>query len=175
VNEIEKVPDDLEDLRKLLDATDKENPSPQALHALRKYLSAHPDACRGVGDLALQARQRIIEYGLPNSAGVLMSLKIHMENMSDDLGYETGSAMEKMLIENILLCWLQFHICELRFEMNGRTSQTLAQGMYWEQKLSQNQRRYLKALESLARVRRLQKEPRSPAFNVLLRQQLNSR
>jgi hypothetical protein len=36
-----------------------------------------------------------------------------------------------------------------------RENLSLAQGEYWEKKLSANQRRYLRAVETLARIRKL--------------------
>lgn len=92
--------------------------------------------------------------------------------MRADMGYEGASAVERSLIEHVCLCWLRLYATELRYEVNMKEA-TLAQGEFWEKKLSANQLRYLRSIETLARVRRLMKDPPSPAFNLLLKQQLN--
>ncbi len=175
MDELVKKPDEHEELQALLAATDKTNPTPQALQALRKFLATHPGSCRAVGDLALQVREQILDNALPKAAGVIMSVKAHMEKLSDELGYDDASAIEQMVIETILLSWLRLYVCENRYEMTMQQNLTIVQGNYWERKLSSHQARYLRSIEPLARVKRLVKEPRSPAFNVLLAQQFNGR
>jgi hypothetical protein len=52
-----------------------------------------------------------------------------------------------------VLCWLRLNIIENRHE--AQSNQTLAQGDYGERTLSSTQKRYLRAVETLAKIRKL--------------------
>jgi hypothetical protein len=61
-----------------------------------------------------------------------------------------------MLIEQIALCWLRLSIVEVRHADHTTSGSIgISQADYWDRALSAAQRRYLRAIESLARVRRL--------------------
>ena len=60
------------------------------------------------------------------------------------------------------LCWLRLQLIEQQYSGVQAGNMTLPQGDYWERRLSAAQRRYLRAVETLARVRRL----RVPALQV---------
>lgn len=67
-----------------------------------------------------------------------------------------ANALERSLIQHVVLCWLRLHDCELRYHTMMGSEPTIAQANYWEKKLSANQARYLRAVETLARVRKLE-------------------
>ena len=158
-----------------LDATDREKPAPAALAQLRQYLTKTPELAGYVGNLAGQAMTQVLGNAYPQRSGTRLCVETFLATMRDELDYDRASAVERSLIEHVALCWLRLYICELRYEQNMQESLTLAQGEYWEKKLSANQRRYLRSVETLARVKRLVKDKPSPAFNLLLKQQLNFR
>ncbi len=98
-----------------------------------------------------------------------------LRHMRDQLGYDDANELERSLIQHVVMCWIRLHDTELRYSATMTDSPTIAQAMYWERKLSMNQRRYLKSCETLAKVRRLlvkPERPTNPAFNLLMRQQL---
>jgi len=159
----------------ILKATDKEKPAPAALAQLRQYLTDRPELAAYTGDLAAQAMVQVLGNAMPTRQGSRLCAETFIEQMRDELGYAQASAVERSLIEHVCLCWARMYLCELRYEQNMQESLTLSQGLYWEKKLSANQRRYLRAVETLARVRRLMKDPPSPAMAILLKQQLNFR
>lgn len=66
-----------------------------------------------------------------------------------------ASPIEKLLLDDIVLCWLRLQFMEYRYtnEFNGSVSITKADHL--ERRLSATRRRYLQAVESLAKVRRL--------------------
>lgn len=162
------------DFLAVLRATDKEKPAPGDIIKLRDYLVAHPDFAAVTGDLAYQAKIQILGNAMPKMKGTALCVESVYDAMRADMGYENASAVERSLIEHVCLCWLRLYATELRYEVNMKDA-TLAQGEYWEKKLSANQRRYLRAVETLARVRRLMKDPPSPSLALLLKQQINVR
>ena len=159
----------------VLDATNKEKPQTADLARLQQFLDARPELAAYTGDLAAQAMVQVLGNAMPTRQGSRLCAETFIEQMRDELGYAQASTVERSLIEHVCLCWARMYLCELRYEQNMQEALTLAQGEYWEKKLSANQRRYLRAVETLARVRRLMKDPPSPAMAILLKQQLNFR
>ncbi len=86
-----------------------------------------------------------------------------------DLGYPDAPALEKMLIEHIVLCWLELQKTQLIFESKARVPHDLAVGDYWQRRLTASQIRFLRASETLARVRRLSR-PSALQVNIAARQ-----
>lgn len=75
--------------------------------------------------------------------------------MRDKLGWNNSSQLEKIIIEQVCLNWLRLNALELTHDQKTRESHTLAVGEHWDKLLTQAQRRYLRACESLAKVRKL--------------------
>ena len=75
------------------------------------------------------------------------------------MGWEVAPPLERLLIEHVALCWLRVQCVEQRYAQIMAKSITLEQGRYWESRLSASQRRYLRATETLARVRKLRLPP----------------
>lgn len=151
-----------DELRALVDRTDKKKPDPADVKALRVYFDEHPRAWRAIGDLAEQANQNMIaDMNAPQS--MKMSLKTGLAAMAAELTQPGDGELEKLIIRQIVGCWLRLSYVEYTYNRNTvSASMTMRQGEYWERRLSAAQRRYLRAIESLARVRRL----RLPAVQV---------
>jgi hypothetical protein len=76
--------------------------------------------------------------------------------MEQELGYASATPLEQMLIKHIVLCYVRLTDTEWAYEApptNGAL--TLAQAQWWERKLAFAQTRYLRAVETLARIRKL--------------------
>ncbi len=54
-----------------------------------------------------------------------------------------------------MLCYVRMFVVEQHYQNATGMSHSLAAGNYWERKLSSVQGRYLRSLETLARVRKL--------------------
>ena len=161
------------DFNALLRATDKEKPAPSDIVKLRDYLVQYPEFAQVTGDLAYQAKIQILDNAMPKLRGTAICVESVYDAMRADMGYEDASAVERSLIEHVCLCWLRLYATELRYEVNMKNA-TLAQGEYWEKKLSANQRRYLRAVEALARIRKLQQPAPNPLTLALVKQQFNA-
>lgn len=77
-----------------------------------------------------------------------------LKDIKQGLGYDDSSQLERLLIEQIILCHIRLYWVENLMTTNLKGS-TSKQVQYWEQRLSVNQRRYFRAIETLARVRKL--------------------
>lgn len=141
------------DVYEILNKTNKEDPAKEDVQALRKALKEYPDLWRQAGDLVKINQEHLI--GKIASASVMKeSLRHGTKELRRELGYEQSPPLERLLIEQVVLCWLHYH--RTQHSYINRTSQSIpiTQADFWERKMSAAQRRYLRAVESLARIRR---------------------
>ena len=143
------------EINALFERVDKKNPAKEDLTKLRETLTKYPMLSSIGGDLAGQVERQIIDNALPTQLGARISIQKYCELQRDELGYKSSSPLECSLIQHAVLCWLRLHVCELRYQSTMESNLTLAQADFWEKKLSAHQRRYLRAVETLARVRKL--------------------
>lgn len=143
------------ELRSLVAQVDQKKPSAGAKAALRQFLTDNPDIWRNTGDLAEQANLNMIESMQATSA-IKESIKHGLGAIERDLAQPGDGELEKLIIRQITGCWLRLSYVEYVVGRNTVEGNfTLNQGYFWERRLSAAQRRYLRAIETLARVRRL--------------------
>ncbi|MCK4393017.1 hypothetical protein KAX17_08940 [Candidatus Bipolaricaulota bacterium] len=148
----------------LLDKTDKKRPKKEDVKALRKMLSETLGLWRIAGDLAWQARRATISK-IQASEAMRSSIRFGLDAIKDDLGYQNAPELEKLLIEQVVMSWLRMNLTEYNYTniMMGE-SISLPWADYWERRLGAAQWRYLRACETLVRVRKLIR--RTPALQV---------
>lgn len=141
-----------------LDKANKENPRPADVKAISALLYANKDlrlweAILGMGALA---EHTAIEAILgTRGQGSQACWKQRLEALRSDLGYANSPALERLLIQQVTLCWLNLNAVEYKHSNVMNQSITLTVGLFWEKRLSSAQIRFTRACESLARVRRL--------------------
>lgn len=142
----------------LLDKANKENPQPADVKALSDLLNKYKDwalwkRIMGMGALA---EHNALENILGNRGqGSLECWKLRLEAMRSDLGSADSPLLEQLLIQQVTLCWLNLNSVEFKHSNIMKQSITLTLGVYWDKRLTEAQKRFTRACESLARVRRL--------------------
>ncbi len=149
------IPAGLEKLAELVHKTEKARPKSEDVQALRSYLEGHPELWRILGDVSKFAYTRLIDATVGDQVPLRESLMVGREAMREELGYHQASPLERLLIDQVLLCWLRLHNVELNHTAVMDQNRTLAVADHWDRKLSAAQRRYLRACETLARIRKL--------------------
>ena len=119
-------------------------------------LRDNPDLWRVVGDMALQSQSRLIE-AMTSQPTAQVAIRHGIAKMRASLGEEDAPLIERLLIDQVILCWLNLNWVQRSHAGIMANSVTLTAGAYWEKRLSMAQARYLKAIETLAKVRRLSK------------------
>jgi hypothetical protein len=143
--------------------------APKDVDAFAKILRAHPELWVIVGDLA-EASMRLMLSAKWLPPAMNESVRVGLKEMRKDLGFETASPLEKLLINQVILCWIAFHQTQMRHDVDLENGSTIPNALFWEKKVTLAQRRYLRAIEALARVRRL----KLPAMQLnVAQQQLN--
>jgi hypothetical protein len=140
-------------LREVLERTSKEKPKAEDVKELRQLLDQYSELWKLAGDFAQNAIDQLLTSA-SKQALVRESARHGLEEIKKELGYERSTALERLLIEQIAVCWLQFYYTQSLYALNA-TSGSLANADYWERRLTLTQVRYLRACETLARVRRL--------------------
>ena len=92
-----------------------------------------------------------------HSNGIIFeAFRRKMKQMREDLGVKTGTPLEKLLIERVVMCWYHLHQTELAYVARMKESASLNSATFHQKSLDRAEARYQAAVKSLATVRRLQ-------------------
>jgi hypothetical protein len=137
----------------------KKRPTPDEVRRFRALLNEHTRLARVFGDQAEMARLAM----LPSSDAhpiIRTAIDARCTALAHDLGREGATEIERLLIDEVVLCWLDHFRLEMHYgqqvERGELTTNMLEQ---WERILTSKQARYLRSIETLARVRRLLRLP----------------
>jgi hypothetical protein len=146
--------------RALLPKANKENPRAADVLALVDLLYKNKEMklwrdVVGMGELAeSQVLDTILGNG-KSGQGSRACWEERLKSIRADLGLATSPPLEQLLIQQVALCWLNLNLVEYRHVNTMKQSITLTVGAYWDKRLSMAQKRFIRACESLARVRLL--------------------
>jgi len=136
---------------KVLELAEKGDRS--VLPQIRELLDKLPDAVDDLGDLHRVARNALLDL----SSGEHVLLREAQTRKLDQMGAAISgpdpSALERLLANQIVLCWQQLRLITIREAQEREYS--LTKGDYYQRCLDRAQRRYLQAIKTLAQVRRL--------------------
>lgn len=126
------------------------------LEEYREYAQAHPQVFDGILWLPKITMDDVLSFCANNE-----QMKIHLRGEANalrrQLGVDTASRLEKLLIDDIAFCWLRMMAMEGIYSSNMTSGKKLSLEavLFLEKRLSMVQRRYHNAIERLARVRGL--------------------
>src|SRR5438445_399880 len=86
-----------------------------ALPALRKFLDEHPAVWRQCGDLAAVAERAWLDLACGTNLALRESVMRRLEQLRAELGRETASPLEPLLVDRVVSCWLQAHHADIYF------------------------------------------------------------
>ena len=131
-----------------------EHPKPKDIQAVRKMLTETPNLWREVGDLAKLSMVAVLaDSGLNRDKRILIETGI--DDRKKDFGYKDAPAIEKLLIEQIIVCWVLLQKAQVLYAVAQQPGVALPEADYWERRVSAANTRFLRASETLARVRKL--------------------
>ncbi len=151
-----------ERVRALVKKTDLEKPTRQERAALREALNKDEALWRKTSDMNSMA-QRLLLNKFP--AKMSEAIQIRLETMQHDLGYAESPALEQLLIEHVVTCWLNFEFIQMSYAAALSSSTDMASANRWERLIATAQGRYLRAIGALAGVRR-RLRPRAMQVNI---------
>lgn len=143
--------DALEDLIKRCNVA---QPSSSDLQTLQLRLDSTPDLWHALGDLSKNVENEVLNAVHGNPL-LRMTMEHQLEAMKKDLVRDSDGPLEQQLVYHTALCWLRLQLAELTYTKRMEDEHKLVQVEYWDKHLAATQRRYLRACETLARIRRL--------------------
>ena len=143
------------ELREIVKKADKKNAKREDVQALRDLLAQLPALADSMVPLTDGVYDAVIDSMYPSTPATKAMMYQTAKNRCNDLGYAEASPMEKMLIDAVVLAWLRYTQVERSAAAVWGRSHNTPEGQYWDKRLSAAQRRYLRAIETLTRVRRM--------------------
>jgi hypothetical protein len=125
------------------------------LDALQAALDAQDDAGAIVTALdGASIQNQIIEKATESEASRRV-LIADVKRMGRTFGRHIAPPFERPLIDHIVTCWLRLQLVELQHTRELGGGHTRENGGYWDRRLTEAQRRYLRAMNLLAKLRHL--------------------
>jgi hypothetical protein len=151
----EKVSNDI----RLVALTFKADDDPKALNELHQFLKENPDIDKDWHMCANAVRRALLMAMTPNAPGRRAMYDREYRRIRERLGWEDAGELERMMIEHILLCWFRFLYAELLVSTNsGKLDVDAANKL--DQQVTRAHNRYIRACESLSRMRLLRQVER---------------
>ena len=123
------------------------------LQQLRTILSS--DIARDVFAVITKTTDTVINALNVSDALTSEMMRIEIATMYAKYGYADAPQLEQHLIDHVIACYLRLWVAERDYSAIHKNQHTLTLGMFWEKRLTMLQTRYLRAVEMLARVRRV--------------------
>jgi hypothetical protein len=89
-----------------------------------------------------------------------------LQELGEELGYANSPPLERILIEQVIVCWVNLYVLEINSATKLRESHSTETGLYWDRRLTGAQQRFRRASESLARIRKLSRNTPALQFNI---------
>ena len=159
------------ELYQLARRIDKGEAKPGDLARLRKELRGNHSLCKQVLDLTELTETQLIESLAGDSVLVQEVIREDLAHRRRALGYDEARDLERLLIEQVILTWLHYYRVQHGYRQTVGKQFLIVQEDRWERKLNAAQRRHLRAVETLARVRKL--SGRGPIQINIAEQQVN--
>lgn len=151
-------PDELAKLHALLKQAEQGDRS--VVPDLRKVLDAHPEIWEVYGDLARQAQESWLQLAAGTNLFLHESFGRKVEALKGKLAGPAPTPLEELLVERIVICWLQVNYADALAAQTNPTVPIHQSTLQKRQTAAQH--RYLRAIHSLATVRRLLRTAPAP-------------
>ncbi len=126
---------------------------PTVLPLMREILDAHPEVWQHVGDLSSVAERAWIALLAAENPLAVESMKRTVAEMRLDLGGEHPTRMERMLVDQVIMCWMEVKYLETATASAEGSS--LAQASFRLKHVESAQKRYLTSIKMMTEVRTL--------------------
>ncbi len=144
--------DDREALRKVIERAQDGDES--VLPALRSALKEEPKISSIFVNLASSLEKSIIRNMASGDLMVEECVPRNLKEMRKELAGENPSPLEGLLVERVVICWLELQYFELVYAQNtGNLS--LAQSEFHQKRIDKIHRRYLSSIRTLAQIRKM--------------------
>jgi hypothetical protein len=143
---------DRKEAEAILRRVNRKDPASKDMESFRALIVEKPRTYTDLGATFLDARQVYLNTlnGIEREC-----IKLRLEEIEKELSAPGDGAMEGLLIDHVVLCWLRLMMVERQYTVAMDQSISLTLGLFWEKRLGAAQKRFIRATENLARVRKL--------------------
>jgi hypothetical protein len=153
--------DVIADLRKRMNKA--KTPDPKDVERLRQLAGATPGYLSFADSITQSIRSQLIEKISHGVSRAYMLAEVDV--LKKQLDYDAAPSLDRLLIDHILTVRLRLIHAENAYNTRVVNQPiTLKEGEYWDNLLSSAQARFIRAIEALARVRRLARN--TPALQI---------
>ncbi len=152
--------------RLLLKLAEQQTPRAEDCNRLRRQIAATPESWPLAADAPRTIQQAIVEKLY--SHGVMRAAMLaKLDILKTQMDYDRAPALVQMHIEHVLTAWLRLQHAEMQFShsLSGESFATQA-AQFWQDFLEAAQARFLRASESLAKLRRLARNTPAMQINI---------
>lgn len=157
-------PPEIDRTIEIMKATNTANPTPAALAELRALFDDKPSLWRALGDLTRRTRDQLLKETFADALG-RESVNRFIADYQAQLGYADAPLIERLIIDQIVNDYLRLFSIGAIYGHKMQDGMSAVSANYYDRAWARAERRYLGALETLARVRRLTR-PRSMQINI---------
>jgi hypothetical protein len=139
----------------LIEKANRGKENGQEVQELRKFIDEHPDMANKHCVVAYSVRHGLMRK-VSKEPGNFELFEREYELRRNQLGWKDASPIEQLMIERIMLCWVRLLWTE---HYNGSFMQPsipMRESEYADKMFSRAHTRYVKAIESLARLRQVE-------------------
>jgi hypothetical protein len=130
------------------------------LDELRKLLTDYPELWQSLGDMGVHAEQAVVRLASGGSLLAQEAVRMKLADLRKDLANGKGSPLERLLIDRIVLTWLQS--CHGDLLENDKLQQGNGPSLPLARVQDRAHNRLLASIKMLAIVRRLELVSPSP-------------
>ena len=132
------------------------DPNPKDIEKLRKIYDSDPTFFYKHSNSFDTVIYDLIEKLEEKNKIVMEGLRMNVAALKISFGHSNSTPIEKILIEQVILSWLRLQITEMFYNMHavkGQNSIVIIE--HWERRLSYVQKRYLRAIETYSKVKKI--------------------
>lgn len=142
---------------KALERIDIGEPNSEDVAKVKEILMQCPNLWEKGYGLAGSALNYYIER-IEECRSQQLYIEAEAKYIKEQLGYLTANQMEKLIIEQILLCWICVNYLESKFSaLITNENRAVGWESYWHNMLTARRKSFLRSMEALARIRKLSK------------------
>jgi hypothetical protein len=108
-----------------------------------------------LSSLAVRSWVDLLASERPGTEIVRRTIEKEIERKRSEVAGEEASPLERLLAERVALCWVAATYADAEYTRKVKEGMSFREGEYYSKRCEQTNRQLLKAIESLARVRRL--------------------
>jgi hypothetical protein len=118
-----------------------------------------PGIMSGAAALVLTSARKL---GVSEAQTTVWTYKLR--ELREEMGHAEDGGAERALVEHVGVCWLRLALAEIHLSAAYSQSENIKVIEFYERRLTAAQKRFTRAVETLAKVRRL--ASRAPLFQV---------